>query len=179
MVLFLAIFALTLPPQARTVTFHKPFLQLHCAGAELSVRGDHHGQDERRNNAEAIQDLPLGHGCEQGVAVKLALMGLHQGIRLLAGAFWARRTALVRKLDLALEVRFAGGVHCRDVEPNLLARCGVQDGAVQAKSMPVHHGIPQFLQLLVEFSQLGFTLVDGEPGSRPQVLEYLPCPLGF
>jgi hypothetical protein len=32
------------------------------------VRGDNHGQDERRNNAEAIQDLPLGHGCEQGVA---------------------------------------------------------------------------------------------------------------
>ena len=85
------------------------------------MRRDHHGQNERRSYAAAIQDLPLGHRCEQCVAVQLALMGLHQGIRFLAGAFWARRTALVRKLDLALEVRLAGGVHCRDIEPNLLA----------------------------------------------------------
>ena len=79
MVLFLAIIALSLQPQARTVTFDKPFLQLHCAGAELAVRGDHHGQDERRCHAEAVQHLPLDHGREKGVAVQLALICFHQG----------------------------------------------------------------------------------------------------
>ena len=41
-VLLLTILKLTLQPQARTVSLNQPLQQLHSAGAELTVRGDHH-----------------------------------------------------------------------------------------------------------------------------------------
>ena len=140
------------------------------------MRGDHHRQDERRCRAEAIQYLPLDHGSEKRVAIQLALICLHQGLRLLASTLLTSHTPFVRKIDLALEVCFTGGVHNREVEPNLLARRGMQDGAVKAQPVPIHHRAPQRLQLLVELDQLGLVLVNGQLDHCAQVREHSVAP---
>jgi hypothetical protein len=67
---------------------------------------------------------------------------------------------------------------CRSIEPHLLARCGVQNGAVKAQPVPVHHGVPQLLQPRVELHEPGLALAGGERGSRSQVCERLSRPFG-
>ncbi len=54
----------------------------------------------------------------------------------------------------------------------------MQNGAVKAQPLPVHHGAPQLLQPRVELYEPGLRAGGGERGSRSEVFERLSCPFG-